>query len=541
MKRLILNVFIVLLSMSYISLARAEYYDIVIKNGLVFDGTGQVGARLSVAIKDGKISYVGVDDTRSAGLVIDARGLVVAPGFIDVHNHADFLLKSGWDLSNESYLRQGVTTVVTGPDGAFAPDGIKRVRDFIKANGSSTNIAVYIGHNGVREAVMGLHPALATNEQLSQMKNLVKEGMEMGAVGLSTGLMYVPGMYSDTDEVVALAKVAASYGGIYDSHVRSPVKALIASYQEVIEIGERAGLPVKIGHAKLVGLSNGHLFPQVRRLINDARDRGVYVVSDQYPYDGAANVWLWEMIVLPKDMMPTGSKGLTRGWVAGLLKNSETRKKLKEFNEEASTDFSWVKAVGYTSMRIVVCNEQPELVGTHISELAQARGKDAFDVVADLITNEDVNVNITLGSVAEDNVRQLLVQPWNMISSDGAWSDAAGKNAVSHPRSTGTYPRVLGRYVREEGLLDLSAAIYKMTSFPANFLGLSQRGKIQEGFVADIAIFDPKEIIDQSDWVNPARLSIGMKYVLVNGKLALDNAKMTGEMSGRFLRRQKSD
>jgi len=512
----------------------AADYDMVILNGFVVDGTRTVGRKATVAIRDGKIVYVGAREDLSASHVIDATGLVIAPGFIDVHNHAEASLQAGNNLSNESYLRQGVTTVVTGADGFLAPKDILTIQKYIKDNGSSTNVAVYIGHNGIREQVMAMKPVLPNAAQLSDMKALVREGMELGAVGLSTGLMYTPGMYSDTAEVIELAKIAASFGGSYDSHVRNPVHELLKSYEEVIEIGRKAGLPVKIGHAKLVGLPNRYLFPKVLKLINEARNEGIIVVSDQYPYDGAANVWLWEMVVLPKSMMPEGETKPTHKWVASLLNDPRKRAELKQFNEKDTVGFSWVKAVGYTSMRVVVSEEKPDLVGKHISELAEELGKSEFDVIADMITNPELNVNITLGSVAEENVPNFMRQPWNMISSDGAWSDI-GEMVIAHPRSTGTYPRVLGKYVRQEGLLDLSEAIYKMSTFPANFLGLGKRGYIKEGYAADIAVFDPEKITEKSDWVHPERLSEGMIYVLIDGKFALRKGTVTDKLMGRFI------
>ena len=262
------------------------------------------------------------------------------------------------------------------------------------------------------------------------------------------------------------------------------------------------------------------------------------MVSDQYPYDGAANVWLWEMVALPEDMMPKEAKDHNRSWVATLLKDPAKRAFLKQFNEQDTKGFSWARAVGYTSMRVVVSVEQPDLVGKHISELAEELGKSEFAVIADMITDPGLTINITLGSVLEENVQAFLKQPWNMVSSDGAWSDI-GEMAIAHPRSTGSYPRVLGRYVREQGLLDLSEAIYKMSTLPAEFLSLGKRGHIQEGYVADIAIFDPEKIIDRSDWVHPERMSTGMIHVLVGGKFALRAEKITGAMVGQFVRHNK--
>ena len=515
---------------------QAKQYDLVIKNGFVVDGSRTLGKKENIAISDGKIVYIGPNADLSASKIIDAKGLTISPGFIDVHNHAESILESGASLRNESYLLQGVTTLVTGPDGYLSPNDILDIKNYLKEKGSSTNVAVYIGHNGVRQQVMGMEPVLATPKQLAAMKELVSQGMKLGAVGLSTGLMYPPGMYSNTEEVIELAKVAAAYGGSYDSHVRNPVHELIKSYEEVIEIGRQANIPVKIAHAKLVGLENSDLFPQVRKLINRARDHGIYVVSDQYPYDGAFNEWLWRAIALPETMQPKNEKGYNRDFISKLLKEPTKRAQLKIYNEENKEHFSWVKAVGYSSMRIVVSESRPNLVGKHISELAIEWAQSPFDVMSDLITNPKLNINITYGSVLEKNVQNFLMQPWNMISSDGAWSSDSKTMLKTHPRSTGTYPRILGRYVRESGLLDLSEAIFKISAFPAKFLGLGKRGLIKKGYVADITIFDANKVIDQSTWVHPERLSVGIKYVLVNGEIALADGKMTTRMAGRFIK-----
>lgn len=529
------KIFIATLGILISSQSFAEKYDIVINNGLVIDGTRSVGKKVSIAVKDGKIAYIGSKSNLSAKRVIDAEGLVISPGYIDVHNHAESVLMQGGTLENEGYIRQGVTTVVTGPDGYLAPKNITQIKNYIKANGSSTNVAAYVGQNGIRGEVMGMEPVFSNAKQLSAMKALVKEGMELGAVGLSTGLMYPPGMYSNTEEVIELAKVAASYGGSYDSHVRNPVHELLKSYEEAIEIGRKAHLPVKLGHVKVVGLINRDIFPKIQQLVNDARNEGIKVVSDQYPYDGAYNLWLWQTIAVPKELMPEDGNALSRDWLASLMNDPKKRLQLRHFNEKGEQHFSWAKAVGYFSMRVVVSKEQPDLVGKHISELATELNKSEFDVIADMVTDRNLNINVTLGSVLEENVRNFIRQPWNMISSDGEWSKT-NSELVSHPRSTGSFPRVLGRYVRNEGLLDLSEAIYKMSAFPADFLGLGKRGYIRAGYIADIAIFDPNTIIDKSDWVHPERLSVGMKYVLVNGELALDNSVMTDQMSGQFVK-----
>ena len=524
--------------------AYGQDYDVVIENGLVIDGSGRLPAIMTVAIRNAEISYVGPRTDLSAEKRIDATGLVVAPGFIDVHNHSELLVQNltnpdSNSLSNEAFVRQGVTLVVIGPDGLLGPAGIRRIRDFVRTKGSSTHVAAYAGHNAIRTQVMGAKAAFATSDELNKMKALVEEAMEIGAVGLSTGLMYAPGMYSDTNEVVELAKVVARYGGSYDSHVRNPVFDLLGSYREAIEIGNRAGIRAKIAHAKVVGKHNDGKFSEVRALINDARSRGANIVTDQYPYDGAATSKLHEIVALPAHFSPAGEYQDARvpppkEWVARLLSDPHVRAELKLYNEEVSTGFTWAQAVGYGSFRIVACEAKPELIGQYIVDIARDKRSSEFDVISNMIVDPSLDVTITLGAVSEENVQDLMVQPWNMIASDGAWSDRESSRLL-HPRSTGTFTRVLGHYVRELGVLDISTAVRKMSTFPAEFMGFSRRGRIKQGYFADVAIFDPTTVRDQSDWLNPDRYSVGMIHVIVGGTFVLENEHMTPEMPGQFV------
>ncbi|NIP60792.1 MAG: hypothetical protein GWM92_02640, partial [Gemmatimonadetes bacterium] len=332
---------------------------------------------------------------------------------------------------------------------------------------------LYVGHNGIRRQVMGDDQRRAPSpDELEGMRALVREGMELGALGLSTGLMYEPGMFSETDEVVELAKEVEPYGGVYDSHVRNPVHALLESDREVIEIAERAGIPAKIGHLKAVGLHNEGAIRDVIRLVEEARDRGVEVVSDQYPYDGAATGTLERIIVVPPEMAEDPGFDLRAA-----LRDPGTRAALRDASENGvDGGFAWLKATGYSSMRITTSPDYPELVGRYLSGLPEERGSGGFDLVAHLYLTVREPVGITLGAIKEPDVRALLVQPWNMIASDGGYAD--GESATGHPRGAGTFPRLLGHYVREAGLLDLEEAIRKITRLPASFHGIDDRGRI---------------------------------------------------------------
>ncbi|MFN8668754.1 MAG: amidohydrolase family protein [Gemmatimonadaceae bacterium] len=508
-------------------------YDLVITGGRIVDGTGRPARAGDVAVRGGwivRVAAPGALRSAAATTRIDATGLVVSPGFVDVHSHSiEEAFKSDKRL-NEGVVRQGVTTIVGGPDGYFAPFHMRMLLDSLKHHGSGTNVAMYIGHNGVREAVMGMVQRAPTAEELAKMKAMVREGMELGAVGLSSGLMYEPGMFSKTDELVELAKEVAPYRGIYDSHVRDPGHHLIESDRETIEIGERAGISPKIAHEKVVGLENASLLKDVVALVEGARARGVNAVTDQYPYDGAATAHLEELIVVPE--VTAKAPGFD---LKALLRDKMQRPALKESSEHGiNGGFAWLKATGYSQMRITSSPENPSLVGQYLSELATARRVDPFDLVADLILGATKPIGITLGAVREVDVRNLLVKPWNMVASDGAYVDPA-EGTRGHPRSAGTFPRVLGRYVREQHALTLEEAVRKMTSFPADFVGLHDRGRVAEGQAADLAIWNPRTIADQSTWEQPSKMATGMIHVFVGGVAVLKDGAMTGVAPGRFL------
>jgi N-acyl-D-aspartate/D-glutamate deacylase len=516
---------------------RRDSLDVVIARARIIDGTGRPSVLGDVGIRHGYIVTV----TRAGGLAtakaktrLDAAGLAVAPGFIDVHSHTVDALGAPERRFNEGVIREGVTTVVGGPDGGYAPSDMKTVIEALARQGAGTNVALYVGHNGVRGAVMGSAHRAPSADELERMKAMVREGMELGAVGLSSGLMYEPGMFSTTDEVVELAKEVAPFHGIYDSHVRDPVKRFLWSDEECLAIGERAGIPAKIGHEKAVGLENAGKIADVIRMVNAARDKGFDAVTDQYPYDGAATAPLADIVVVPAEV-----KGQAGFDLKAALKDPATRARLKETSENGiDGGFAWLKATGYSSMRVTTSPDDPSLVGKYLSELATARKVAPFDLVSDLVIGAKRPIGITLGAIREADVRALMVQPWNMIASDGGYADAS-TDAMGHPRSTGTFPRVLGHYVREVKLLSLEEAVRKMTSLPADWIGLHDRGRIFEGQAADLVVFDPKTIADRSTWTEPAKLAVGVRDVVVNGVLVLQAGALTGAASGRYLRARR--
>ena len=523
-----------------LSCGSSEELDVWIQGGNLIDGTGTPGRVGDVGIKDGRMVLVEPGISIDATQVVDASGLVVAPGFVDVHNHTDVFIANRAARLNEGFIRQGVTTIVGGPDGAHTPNQIRDLIADFEDYGVGTNVAFYVGHNGVRLQVMEHDQRRApTDEELAEMKALVKEGMELGALGLSTGLMYEPGLFSNTEEVVALALEVKPFAGVYDSHIRNPVHAWIASNEEAITIGERTGIGAKLGHIKEVGLHNAGLVDEMIAIIDAARAGGQNVVSDQYPYDAAAGrLTLTDILVFTGDPRRDAEMRLDPDFdIKTKLRDPDERAKLKEASENGvDGGFAWIKAIGYSSLRIVSSKDYPQLVGKYISELAEERNTGGFEVLADLVLEADHSVEVK-GGIQEEAVQKLLVQPWNMIASDGAYADST-TTAQGHPRSTGTFPRVLGHYVREKKLLSLTEAIRKMTCFPADFVGLRSRGRLAEGLPADITIFDPETIIDRSTYEEPNLMPEGVVHVFVNGVAVLQDGELTGEAPGKFLPRE---
>lgn len=508
--------------------------DLLIKGGTVVDGTGAEPRHADVAVQNGHIVAVGKNLHVAPATVIDARGLTIAPGFIDAHNHSDEALAEASIPNihlNEWYIRQGVTTIVGGPDGGTSPSELKELLQQYRKTGVGTNVAFYVGHNSIRSEVMGENQDRAPRtEELDRMRQLVREGMQAGMVGLSSGLMYAPGLFSETDELIALAKEVAPFGGIYESHVRDPHRALLQANWEAIEIGRQAGIPVDLTHLTTPGRNHRGLMKAAIEQIEDARRDGVQVVADQYPYNAVATGPLGMVFNIPPAMNIKG-----REQIRAALRDPAKRAQIqRETLTGGASGFSHYKASGPTSLYIVVCPGCESLEGKFVSEIASSRGVSGLDAIVDLVLSTEGEIVASAGGFFEEDVRALMRQPWTMIASDG-YGLPQGRGG--HPRSTGTFPRVLGVYVRELKLLTLQDAVRKMTSAPADFLGLRGRGRIASGAAADVVIFDAGQIIDRSTWKDPTALPVGVVDVIVNGKLVLKNGVMTGDAPGGFLHR----
>lgn len=501
--------------------ATAPAFDVLVRNGRVVDGTGSPWFEADVGIVGDEIARIGDLDGARADRVIDAEGLVVAPGFVDPHTHVRGNLVEIPTV--EPYVRQGVTTVMDGNDGG-SPLPLGPFLDSIAAVGVSPNFGLYVGHGSIRREVMGNDDRAPTADELERMRTLVARGMEDGALGLSTGLAYVPGTYAETDEVIELARVADRMGGIYISHMRDEVTGVLESVRETIRIGEASGIPVQMTHHKIGGHRQFGQSAESIRLMREARSRGVDVTFDQYPYTASSTGLSF--------LIPSWAKAGDR--LEERLENDETRARILEemlvfIDERFADDPSRIQLVG--------CDFDPELAGETVADVLREAGREVTPrAAAELVLEFDErgDCGAIFHSFDEEDVRRFLRSDYGMIGSDGSLVPFGEGNP--HPRGYGAYPRVLGHYVREEGVLPLERAVWKMTAFPAQRLGLQRRGVLREGMLADVTVFDPERVIDRATFVDPHRYSEGIEFVLVNGVLVLDAGEHTGARPGRVLR-----
>ena len=533
-----------------------DLYDVLIRHGKIFDGTGNPWFSSDVAIEKERVAALGALVSESADTIIDVKDMVVCPGFIDMHSHSDFVL-----LINplaESKVRQGVTTEVIGNCGLSAAplndllkEDIQKTMPMLeeadleltwstmgeymrllKSKGVALNVAPLVGNSNLRISFLAFENRSPTEEELERMKKILAEAIEEGAFGMSTGLIYPPSCYADTEEIVELAKVVAQFGGIYTSHIRGEGFTLVDAVEEAIQIGDRTGIPVEISHHKASGRANWGKVRQTLRMMEEARERGVDVTCDVYPYT-AGSTGLDS--ILPPNTYEGGVEKLIER-----LRNPKTRKEIKEEmireSEEGAPDT--LGRPGWDSIRISYCKGHPDLEGETIEDIAKKKGLDPFEFVFDLLIEEKASVSIVLFTMCEEDMRYVLSHRLSMIGSDSSARAPYGVlgKGKPHPRTYGTFPRILGRYVREEGILNMESAIRKMTSLPAQKLKLRNRGLIREGMWADIVIMDPRRVIDQATYQNPHRYPEGIKYVLVNGRLVIENGEHTKALPGRVLR-----
>ncbi|MFQ6075056.1 MAG: amidohydrolase family protein [Candidatus Bathyarchaeia archaeon] len=527
--------------------------EIIIRNGGVVDGTGNPWFKADVGIEGGRIEKIGDLRGVKADEVIDARGLIVCPGFIDMHSHSDLALLK--DPLSEQKVRQGITTELLGQDGfSVAPvraETVGKLKTYLagllgeldrewswrtlgeyfetlERSGTATNVASYVGHATVRVASMGFDDRAPTGEEMDGMRELLAQAMLEGAMGMSSGLVYPPSCYATTDELVELCRVVARYGGIYTSHIRGESYTLETSLQEAITIGRRAGIPVHISHHKASGRDNWGKVKKTLSMIDQARTEGLDITCDQYPYTAGSTML---GVIIPPWAHEGGVESLVKR-----LKDPETREKLRvDMSEGVPGWSSYLRAAGWENILITYCRKNKGLEGKTLAEIAREEGRDPFDTAFDLLIEENAAVSIVLFYLSEGDVRTVMRHPAVMVGTDGL---LGGK---PHPRVYGTYPRILGRYVREEGVLTLEDAVRKMTSLPAQRLGLWDRGLIREGFSADITTFDPKGIIDRGTYVEPRQFPEGIEHVIINGVIVLEGGRQREVYPGRVLRKRLGD
>jgi dihydroorotase/N-acyl-D-amino-acid deacylase len=555
MKKPFLPVILFVLAAALPSIPQGSTYDIIIHNGHIIDGSGNPWYGADIAIQGDRIVRIGKLENAAGKRVIDASGLVVAPGFIDMLGQSETALLI--DNRAISKLSQGITTEITGEGGSIAPQDDLTLAALqpsiepyhlkvdwtdlngyfrrLESNGTPINLGTYVGAAQVREAILGDVNRAPTAEELEKMKALVAQAMQQGAFGISTALIYPPGHYAKTEELIELAKVAAQYGGIYASHMRSEGQSEPAAIQEALRIGKEAHLPVEIFHLKVSGKTRWGGMKNVVATIQAARDSGQDVSADMYPYLAGATA-------LASALPPWVADG-GLGKLLERLHDPDIRARIK--SELGSDHPDWENLYfdsgGASGVMVasVVNKDLKQYTGMTVAQIAAAQKKDPVDALFDFILADKGQTGALYFIASEDDLQTGLKQPWTSIGLDASEMPLDGPlyEPHAHPRTFGSMPRFLGHYVRDLHLLPLEQAIRKITSLPAQREHLSNRGLLKEGFFADIAIFDPATIIDKATYQQPTQLSQGVKYVFVNGQLEFEDGKMTGVMAGKALRR----
>ena len=528
-------------------------FDLKIDGAMVIDGTGRAGGRADVGIRGEVIEAIGDLSREPAGRVLNASGRVLAPGFIDMHSHSDWRL---WgNRRAESKIRQGVTTEVVGNCGfspaptstafleemrrfaLYVPAGMdfswRSVGDYLRTfdrGGTALNVIQLVGHGTLRVAAMGFARRPPSADELTTMQRLMHDAMEDGAWGLSTGLIYAPGSYATTEEIVAVARALARQRGFYASHIRGEGATLLDAVREAIRIGREAELPVQISHVKAAGRPNWGKVADALALIDAARAEGLDVMGDVYPYTASSTSL--------RTLLPDW---VLEGGVDAMLKRIEDaglRSRIrKELEAPPVAGQSLLDRVGWDNVMIAWCPKRKDAEGRRIAEIAAARRLDPLDAVFELLRDAQGVASMILFQLDEADLRRALAHPHVMIGSDGSALATSGEMSAGkpHPRSYGTFPRVLGEYAREQRVLSLPEAIHKMTGLPARRLGLRDRGVIRVGARADLVVFDAKRIADRATYEDPHRYPVGVEHVVVNGSIVVKDGDHTGSLPGRVL------
>ena len=519
---------LLLITLSFSSLMPAnsqpvdDQYDLVITNARIVDGTGNPWFRGSIAIKNGRIARVGFFDTSKSKATIDAKNQIVAPGFIDVHTHVEDIYDSP---TAENFIRMGVTSLITGNCGGSELD-INEFLGRMKQKPLAVNLGTLVGHNTVRAKAMGLDDRVPTAEEQAKMDALVEQAMKDGAVGLSTGLEYLPGMFAKTDEIVELAKVAAKYGGVYATHMRNEGVDVKKSIAESLTIGEQANIPVEISHFKISDKTLWGHSDETLGMVRAARAKGMTVTVDQYAYPASST----SLDVRLPNWAVAGGRNEGRKRIADPATREKIVSEMKQnLKDKGFKDYSFAYVASY--------KPNPEFNGKNIAEITQiARNSKKVDDQIDQILEmyDKGGAGMVYRTMSENDVRNIMHEPFTMIASDSSVREF--NVGMPHPRGYGDNARVLGEYVRNQHLISLEDAVRKMTSLPAQTFSLRDRGQVREGFVADLVIFDDATVSDKATFDQPHQYAVGFSSVIVNGQIVFDGQKLTGALPGQPLR-----
>ncbi|MBI3493038.1 MAG: D-aminoacylase [Acidobacteria bacterium] len=523
----------------------ARPLDLLITNARIIDGTGGPSVAGSVGVRDGRIAGVG-RVTGAAARTIDAHGLALAPGFIDPHSHSDYALLT--DGNAESKIRQGVTTEVIGESGSVAPQRPTAARNWsdfagyfaaVEKSKISVNLLSYIGLGQVREYVMGNEERAPTSDELAKMTALVADAMKQGAYGTATGLIYTPNAYAKTDELIALSKPAAAAGGLYVSHLRYDGDKLREGLEEAIAVGEGAHIPVQVLHIKVTGAKNFGRMKEVISIVEAAQKRGVEISANQYPYVASSTG-------LMQTIPPWAHEGGNAKLVAR-LKDPATRERIRKEMDDPNP--SWenrlISAGTWHNVQIASLPSRTGMEtgykrfeGWRVDDAAKEMGKDPYDFVFEMLIANGGSVSCVWFIIDETDLKLAMRQPWVSIGSDGSALATSGplRTGVPHPRNFGTFPRVLGKYVREEHVISLEQAVHKMSGLTASQLHIKDRGLIKDGMAADLVMFDPATVADRATFTDPFQYPAGISSVIVNGQVVLDNGRHTGARPGVVIR-----
>ena len=521
-------------------------FDILIRNGAVIDGTGKPGVKSSLGINKNKIAKIGKLAWEKGKIEIDAEGKVIAPGFIDIHNHSDSYWRLFLEPQLPSLVYQGITTIVGGNCGAsIAPltsgkiiESVQKWADIKEVNVNwlsmgefreemekrklGLNFATLVGHGTLRRGIIGDDMRRLAENELELFKNILERSLESGALGFSAGLAYSHEREAKWDELEAMLEIVKRHNKIFSLHLRDEEKDIISAIDEAVDMARESGVSLQISHFKVMGEKNWPLAEKALQKIEEAQNAGIDVNFDVYPYTETGSVLY---ISLPAWAAEGGKKMLLR------------RLKEKHLREKIVLEMKNIHEYQYEKAIVAISSLDKNLPERRISKIAEARGVSAEEAIVDLLVASEGRVITLLDCLSEDNVRKAIKHPLSIIASDGAGYDIAHKETgeLVHPRCFGTFPKVLGKYVREENLLTLPEAVKKMTSMPAKKLGLVDRGVLQKNSIADIVVFDPEKIADKSTSKEPYKYAEGVSEVIVNGKLILEKGKMTGEIAGEFI------